>query len=128
MSETDVAGEMLNGRAPLQPPKANRARGALIIEVGGETREIALSIGALSYIREETGIETLQGLSDFASDPPLDKVHAFVRAVLHGNGLGVDEDKLARLPVMDAVGFIHALIAAAGDARGDAGNGIALSL
>lgn len=134
MSETDIR-EAMNGQHPFTPdemaePKANRARGCVTVKVGGEHREVALTMEAMAYIREETEIETLSQLATFASDPPVHLMVPFIRGVLRGNGVTADDERLRDIPPMTALRFIHALINAAGDAADgdDSGNGQAVSL
>ena len=103
---------------------ANKYRGEIHAEIGGEIRTLVLTLGALAELEDAFGTEDLVALTERFGSGRL-KARDLTRIIgagLRGAGEPVSDDEVARLAVHDgAQGYVRiaaALIAATfGDAE-----------
>jgi hypothetical protein len=97
---------------------ANKYRGEIHAEIGGEIRTLVLTLGALAELEDAFGVEDLVALTERFSTGRL-KARDLIRIIgagLRGAGEAVSDDEVARLAVDGgAQGYVRiaaALIAA----------------
>lgn len=93
---------------------ANRIRGEVPLELGGQRFTLCLTLGALAELEDALRTGDLAGLAERFGDGHLSTrdLIALLGAALRGGGHEIDADGVARLPL---AGGLEAVMAALGD-------------
>lgn len=80
---------------------ANPQRGEISAEIGGETKTLCLTLGALAEIEARLGAGDLVGLAERLSQGRISArdLIAIIGAGLRGGGHAISDDDLARLQI-----------------------------
>ena len=77
----------------------NPQRGEIALEIGGETRKLCLTLGALAEIEQALGCESLKDLSVRLKAISARDLHLVLAALLRGGGEAETASRLKNLPV-----------------------------
>jgi hypothetical protein len=96
---------------------ANKARGVVAAQIGDETLELALGLGALAEIEDAFGVESFEEALNFGEQVSAKKLRMFMTAVLKGNEVEMTPER-ARAVAMITPGqfmeFVVVLMEASG--------------
>lgn len=107
---------------------ANKARGEVDLELGGQVYTLCLGLGALAEIESAFGVDSFEQALIFEKPKATDLLK-FMRALLKGNGIAEDSPAyrdVLRMTLPEMMQFITALMSGAGftaateQAKGDA--------
>lgn len=100
---------------------ANKARGEIIAEVGGQPYKLTLCLGALAELEEAFGVESFEEALDFTK-ASAKRLRLVLLAVMRGNGYATGPDletAVNGLTLPEFMAIITALMNASG-LKGDA--------
>lgn len=103
---------------------ANRARGFVPLQLGDETIDICLGLGALAEIEDAFGVDSFEQAPLFSGQALSAKsLRKFLEALLRGNGVEATPARaaaLGRLQPNDVLALMESLFAASGLAKSSA--------
>lgn len=102
---------------------ANKARGVVAAQIGDETLELALGLGALAEIEDAFGVESFEEALNFGERVSAKKLRAFMTALLKGNEIELTPERtkaLARVTPGQFMVIMVALMEASGLKQTDA--------
>lgn len=111
---------------------ANRHRGCVDVELGGQTYTLALGLGALAELESAMGVDWFGDALALGGATSAKKMHTFMLALLKGNGVAVTDAVAAAVSNLTVPGFLElvgAVLKASGlrdeEAKGDTADPLA---
>ncbi|MDJ0449247.1 GTA-gp10 family protein [Methylocystis sp. JR02] len=102
---------------------ANSARGVVAAQIGDETLELSLGLGALAEIEDTFGVDSFEDALNFGERVSAKKLRAFLAALLKGNEIELTPERtkaLARMTPGQFMTIMVALMEASGLKQADA--------